>query len=205
MVTAPIRAAQQEVARLFPGAQSWGVQHCRKVAGSSKWSQHAYGNAWDIGGSKALLDEVYDHLNRNRRRLSLSVICWESRGPCNAAAHADHIHIAGAPRMSGIPACAGGTDTAPVIDDSTGATAVAIPGLSDSRSDAIESAAGVIAGRAFRNALGIPQDMTAARAGLAIVGALVLIVGIILVIRDTATNLAGDVAADILTGATANG
>ena len=102
----------------FPGVRNVGIDCCRRIkAGACDptidtgrgWSQHAYGNALDIGvPDRATGDRVYSWLIRNRLRFGLGTICWRDRGGCNAADHQDHIHVEG-PKMSGTPECAGGS------------------------------------------------------------------------------------------------
>lgn len=119
---AKIRAA---VEQRFPEVTNLGVDSCRPIAGSSTWSQHSYGNAWDIGGPTALLDEVYRWLTLNRATLPIGGICWKDRGGCDPRTHQDHIHVEGRPKLDGTPPCAGGS-TPTVSGVSLGAV---IPGL----------------------------------------------------------------------------
>lgn len=80
-----------------------GVYNRRPIAGTSKWSQHAWGNAWDIGGSPTTLAAVYNYLAANRATLGIGTLCYKHFGPCSAAAHQDHIHVEPAIVKTGTP------------------------------------------------------------------------------------------------------
>ncbi len=101
---------------------------CRKISGSSSWSQHAYGNADDLfataGDTQAKLRHIADAVvyqakhrtvaNRGRKLDVAEVIDhdarriwtpqggWSSYGGTTGA----HIHVTGAPKRTGTPACA---------------------------------------------------------------------------------------------------
>ena len=100
----------RDVSAQFPGVRNAGIDSCRKISGSSSWSQHAWGNALDIGvgTNQALGDLVYQYLVRNKTRFGLGTICWKSAGGCDPAAHKDHVHVEGLPKRRGTPPCAGG-------------------------------------------------------------------------------------------------
>ena len=123
-MTAPTReiaAIKSAVEARFPSVVDGGIYNCRRIAGSSTWSQHAHANAWDIFGpgrsdgpaDQALLDQVYAYLIRQRGTLPVGTVCWKHHGGCSAAAHQDHIHVEG-PKRRGTPVCAGGD---PLEDD----------------------------------------------------------------------------------------
>lgn len=89
----------------FPDLESWGICNCRRISGSSTWSQHAWCNAEDLhrvaGGSvKKGLDPVYRWLQANQRRFHIAHILWQ------VPDHYDHIHVDMAPNESGTPPCA---------------------------------------------------------------------------------------------------
>lgn len=109
MPTAAVLRAQREVTSRFPGVVDMGVVSRRKIAGSDppRWSQHAYGNAWDIGGPAATREAVYRFLASNRTRLGIANLCYQDRGPCNAAAHQDHVHVDFHPTRRGTPPASG--------------------------------------------------------------------------------------------------
>lgn len=102
-----------EVSARFPGVQNLGIW-CRRPINQTgcewdtlpigaTWSQHAYGNALDIGvTSKALGDRVHRYLIQNRQRLQIGTILW------NVPNHYDHLHVEGVRRRTGNPPGAGG-------------------------------------------------------------------------------------------------
>ena len=77
---------------------------CRKIAGSDRWSQHAYGNALDMYGTHAELEDLYQALQLIP---TATEICYHHRGGCTTP-HTDHLHVDALPRMRGTPACAKG-------------------------------------------------------------------------------------------------
>lgn len=107
MATPHINAIVAElVAPAFPGLrfQFYNPRHI----GSNplrKWSQHAgsepsrgwYGNAVDIFGDTATLDNVAGFLEANRTRLHIRVILWRVKN------HADHVHCDTFPMMKDSP------------------------------------------------------------------------------------------------------
>jgi hypothetical protein len=76
-----------------------GVYNRRNIAGTNTWSQHAWGNAFDIGGNVAVLDQVYVWLRNVRSAGSLPVgtILWRVKD------HYDHIHVEAIPKQKGTP------------------------------------------------------------------------------------------------------
>lgn len=106
-----------------------GRFNCRKIAGSSLWSQHAYGNADDLfptigGATQAKLRDIADAVvynathrtkaNRFRKLKVAEVIDHDARkrwtpqggwGPYTGST-GPHIHVSWSPFKSGTPACA---------------------------------------------------------------------------------------------------
>jgi len=89
-----------------------GTYNCRKknvVGGSSEWSEHAWGNAWDCGGTPEALDELYTWLLRARRQTTLPIGLILYR----VLLHYTHIHVEGRPAQNPdgrqTPPCADGT------------------------------------------------------------------------------------------------
>lgn len=103
MITPPIDTLRQVVVRSFPGVKDLGVYNRRPIRGTSVWSQHAWGNAWDIGGPVELLDQVHHWLIANRATMRLGTILWRVRD------HYDHIHVEGLPKQIGTPPPVGGS------------------------------------------------------------------------------------------------
>lgn len=87
-----------------PGWVSWGICNCRRVAGSSTWSQHAWCNAidvsWTSAAGKGFIDKLVADVKRDVPHL-VSQIIWR-----DGAAHESHVHFSGAPYRNGTPPCA---------------------------------------------------------------------------------------------------
>lgn len=106
--TARVRAVWRFVHRWFPQAASLGVYNCRKIAGSSRWSQHAWGDAWDMttpGAVKkgtptpalrAMVKAVRDHAGQ----LHVTRVIFGDD------AHQNHAHVDVDPERTGTPPCA---------------------------------------------------------------------------------------------------
>lgn len=93
----------------FPSLQNWGIAACRNIAGTSSWSQHAYANAIDFGGSSSTLDDAtYYMLSLVRKHyLPASQILWQGEEQISGSSvsdHYNHVHVSGLPLVSG-PAC----------------------------------------------------------------------------------------------------
>lgn len=79
---------------------NWGICNCRKIAGSSSWSQHSWCNAWDIHGSNTTMNSVNRFLNQNKGKLNIANILWQ------VPDHFDHVHVDCLPTRTGTPPCA---------------------------------------------------------------------------------------------------
>jgi hypothetical protein len=96
----------------FPGIR-YGRVNCRRIAGSTTWSQHAWpgGNARDLYAPTdspqpmEFLDWVTEWLENNRDALSIRLILWR------APDHYSHAHVDFWPTGQGTPPCAGGVET----------------------------------------------------------------------------------------------
>lgn len=99
----------------FPGIR-FGRVNCRKISGSTWWSQHAWNNARDIyppksipylvsndGEYRAYLDAVNVFITENYGDLNVRVKLWQVKS------HYNHIHADFWPRGWATPPCAGGT------------------------------------------------------------------------------------------------
>lgn len=101
-----------ELREQFPEVRA-GVTNCRRIANSSTWSQHAWGNALDLysvafGYStdprhQRFLDEVAAWVRTYFDELSARTLLWRVRD------HFNHIHLDGWPKGYSTPPCAGGT------------------------------------------------------------------------------------------------
>lgn len=101
--TAAIEHVYLVVMRRYGGnVRSVGVQNCRRISGSSTWSQHAWGNAVDLTtDTMAQMDGVVRWLRANQDRYVYQIL-WR------VANHFNHAHVDGQPYKSGTPPCAGG-------------------------------------------------------------------------------------------------
>ncbi len=115
------------IARLIGSA---GVFNCRRIAGSSTWSQHAWGNAVDLFPRPPSSDDDLQrreiahwivwqatHKTRVNRWHPLPVaevidhdarVIWTpSRGwHAYSGTTGDHVHVSGSPLRTGTPPCA---------------------------------------------------------------------------------------------------
>ncbi len=129
-------AAVRRIVRVLERAKvskligSAGVYNCRKIAGSSSWSQHAWGNAVDLfpvapvadddGQRYVIAHHVVDlathrrRVNRFRKLAVAEVIDHDARMIWTpergwhryTGSTGDHVHVAGAPLRTGTPPCA---------------------------------------------------------------------------------------------------
>lgn len=76
-----------------------GVTNCRRIAGSSTWSQHAWSNALDIHTSDDTGSIIAAVL---RNDPNSKTVLWHVPG------HFDHVHVDFWPTGHGTPPCAGG-------------------------------------------------------------------------------------------------
>lgn len=117
----PTPAAAQFEAVLtekFPGIR-FGRRNCRKISGSSTWSQHSWDNARDIYPPAAIkyyppgdpkytpykvyLDLVWDFIGKNLEALNV-----RGRGLWQVTNHYNHIHVDFWPQGYSVPPCANG-------------------------------------------------------------------------------------------------
>ena len=109
MPTAAISTTVGLVKAAFPGV-TVQVDSCRKIAGSSSWSQHSWGNAADFfPKNKEQGDRLYNYIIAGKQAgiLPVTTVCWQDKGGCTTF-HGDHIHVDGSPKKTGTPPCAGG-------------------------------------------------------------------------------------------------
>lgn len=95
----------------FGAVPDWGAYECRTIAGTDTPSQHAWGNAWDIGiAGVSNQQPVVSFL----QTLPITGrILWAQNRPSD---HSDHIHVEGIKERSGTPACMGGADEPEITD-----------------------------------------------------------------------------------------
>jgi hypothetical protein len=114
-----------------------GVYNCRRIAGSTAWSQHAWGNAVDLFPRGARRKRGYVDADEARRILAREIVRnAKKRTKANrgrklkvsqvidhdgrliwtpergwrpyTGAPGNHVHVSGAPLRDGTPPCAGG-------------------------------------------------------------------------------------------------
>ncbi len=117
-LTLPIRRAWADVYARWGGqVTSLGTFTCKRIFGRpapAPWSEHAFHNAWDIGGSQATLAAVARYL---ARQPYAAQVLWQYRDLVTGASvedHTAHVHLSGKPLLSTgqTPACAGGMTAA---------------------------------------------------------------------------------------------
>jgi len=113
----PIRAALYAE---FPELRDWGSKVCRKISGSSTWSQHAWENANDaaypaggqprndpyLNAAVAWLREQ-KRIGRSFEGVKIGTILYQN-GSDTTAGHWDHVHYEADPKQTGTPPCASG-------------------------------------------------------------------------------------------------
>lgn len=124
MITDPVALIVNKVSQRFQAGvdyRSLGIYNRRFIAGTTRWSQHAWGNAWDIGvaglwvpfasagsgtAAQKRLDEVYDYLIELRSQgVPIGTIIWRK------SAHWNHIHVEGIPKKVGTPPVPAGSES----------------------------------------------------------------------------------------------
>lgn len=103
----------------FREHESWGIFNCRAVAGSTSWSQHAWGNAEDFSDGGVAAEDAGRWFNANRTKLPVAEIIGRGRIwtkarlsegwrdlSASANQHMDHWHVSGDTLMTGKPPCA---------------------------------------------------------------------------------------------------
>ena len=85
-------------------AGSLGVYNCRKIAGSSRYSEHAWADALDFTrpGYPDSLFPVERALMGNQKRFRITRVI----GPADNADHTNHLHVDLEPDHYGVPPCA---------------------------------------------------------------------------------------------------
>lgn len=85
-----------------------GILVCRQIAGSSSWSDHAFGAGLDVGvksayRTKPFFDEVKAYIEDLADGVAeiRYILSWTT-------SHYDHLHLSVGPKPSGTPPCAGG-------------------------------------------------------------------------------------------------
>jgi hypothetical protein len=97
----------------YPTLPRIQITNCRKIAGSSSWSQHSWSNAADIFVNLNTGNQLAGQL-RERFGPWIKALLWQ------VPDHYDHIHVDMWPTGIGTPPCAGGTLQVRYRDGSTG-------------------------------------------------------------------------------------
>ena len=132
MATPAANQFEAVLSERFPGIR-FGRVNCRKIAGSSAWSQHSWNNARDIyppssipyltsndGEYREYLDEVHAFILANFEALNIRVFLWQVKS------HYNHIHADFWPRGWSTPPCADGAPRYKYPDGSITSTATLI-------------------------------------------------------------------------------
>jgi hypothetical protein len=96
----------------FPGQwENWGICVCRRISGSSSWSQHAYCNGLDIHASYSKMDQIAKAAIQATRshKIPCDQVIWKGWEHIHGGSvydHYDHVHFTGDPQQSGWPDCA---------------------------------------------------------------------------------------------------
>ena len=75
----------------------------RTIAGTSTWSQHAYGNAVDIMVTGALHYDIAHWINANRGMLHIAHLLADPYYPSPLGDHYTHVHADPFPQYGGTP------------------------------------------------------------------------------------------------------
>ena len=117
-ITPAIRQVEAALSKAFPGWNSGGDFVCKTIQGTSTPSQHAWGNAVDVmvqtvTGS-AMANTPGDAVARwaiaqaKSGALPIDQVIWRGQEWIHGGSvydHFNHVHITGAPQLSGIPPC----------------------------------------------------------------------------------------------------
>jgi len=105
-ISAPLRKLCEDLWAEFgsdPSLANGGVHVCRKIAGSTSWSQHAWDDAIDlmIGSDMHLGDQIVRWLKSHEGKYGgYCELLWR------VPSHSDHVHLSLAPCHNGTPPCA---------------------------------------------------------------------------------------------------
>lgn len=116
--TTPLKDIHLAYFEEFPDHESWGIFNCRPIAGSSSWSQHAWGNAEDFSDDGVAAKEAERWFHSNKSRLPIAELIGRGKIWTRARAdegfralsssanqHHDHWHVSAHPLGAGTPPC----------------------------------------------------------------------------------------------------
>lgn len=226
MPTAPITQTRRRILSEFGGVvQDLGVHSCRKKRKRDGttfdgYSEHAWGNAWDGRVPSSLKDAVFQRFDQLKAQGVLAVVIDYGDG---------QFHVAGSPLMNPnedrIPPCAGGSDpggqpgtgTPDVLNPPTegGTAKVPVgptpPGMEDRpagirEGSAADKARDTVSGLTElipvvgRFVAKLSEGETWMRAGWAIGGLVLVVLGLILLSRDLIAGTITGAARSALSG-----
>lgn len=181
--TSEVDAIRAAIEARWSGLSDLGTYNCRRIRGKyasgNAWSQHAWGNAWDVGAPPSTLDEIEAWLSSSGLPVG-TVLRYD-----------DHLHVEGQTKRSGTPPCAGGPpDDDPEVDS---AQFPIIPppslppdplglGREGGPTATLSATVGAV------EWLTDPTNWT--RIGLGLAGVLVIVLAVVLLMRDLAPTTA---------------
>ena len=112
MADTTLAANARAVAEAWPGIISVsGQSQVRTIANTNRPSEHVFGNALDIYGSRRAMSTLAAHFNKQKAQLSIRTLCYDGGpGPSYQSCttkHLGHIHISMGPKCGGTIATTG--------------------------------------------------------------------------------------------------
>jgi len=92
--------------------ENWGICVCKRIEGTSTWSQHAYCNAIDVGGATGNLEAIAKAATAAAKagHIPCDQVIWQGWEHVHGGTvydHYDHVHLTGQPQRSGYPTACG--------------------------------------------------------------------------------------------------
>lgn len=177
-LTARAQRLQDWVKTVYP-ALTFGEQEIRPIAGTDDPSEHSFGNALDIFGPKGTLLTLAEELNKNRAKWDIKVLCYDpgvgrKYDHCTTK-HDDHIHADFGPHCGGnIPANGNANDLVTRCNDYQNSKGGPVGG---------EAPGGILGG--IVESLLAPLENYFVRGALIVGGAVLGVIGVVLIIKDT--------------------
>lgn len=190
MTTLTSRAAVvAERAKTWPGVTrvSGHYGKARQISGSSTISEHSYGNALDIFGSRDGLESLALFLDQNKQAYQIRLICYDpgpgrKYGKCTTK-HTDHIHLDFSPNCGGhVDPNGTATETAKRCDDYQKGQPV---------NDQINPDTGLVGTPAAEGTGGLFGGITdAIKQGVSTIalvglGAVLVVAGVVIIVKDS--------------------
>jgi len=158
-----------------PGISRIEGQNSRPIAGTSRPSEHSFGNAIDVYGTVDALLFWANHLDDNRGKYNVSVICYDpgigrKYDTCTTK-HTDHLHVDFGPHCGG---------NVPVSSD--------LPGMVSGCNAYQTGKAGAVTDPGTGGLLGgilQPLETILNRGFIIAIGIAIGVVGVVLIVKDT--------------------